>query len=531
MLRVVILDDEVHICHLIKSMIDWESMGLQVVAVSSNSHETLEEMVRTAPDIVITDIKMPGMDGLHMIDRARECCPHTKFILISGFDDFQYAKTAIHYGVEDYLLKPVDQYELEKALRKTILKITSQKAQMDREKRQIVEMQQAYAKLRQSFVLSLANAAGEKLDLDVDIVNREFHFSFQEGIFQFVSCVIDQERNVPLEQVEGAVMAALQLLKSRFNEICIDTEGVVNRNMAFFLLHYHPDHMKTADTLFRCLSFSHPLVHMTLGVGTPCHSLKELLTAVASSQDVLPARLVLGTGQSLFAEKVLHTKADLKDVQVELRNPECTTAAAMMDFDTLLYLIENFLQDSYPRVIAAHPSLSLLFLKNTFQAVLSLLGECHDLNEELDSQAQQTLAMLDTFYRYDSARDFLLDALNAVFSEIQKKKGNIPKKIALAKEFIDTHYREHIELEDIAKVVYLSPGYFSALFRQELGISFRDYLIQVRMDKAKEMLRDLQYNISEIADYLGYKEARYFSKFFKKYTGVKPSNYRKIYHK
>src|SRR5690554_3938573 len=183
MIRVVIADDETRICKLIIKLIDWDKLGMLIVGTASNGIEALELIQKENPDIVITDIRMPGYDGLDMIERAKGINSDLEFIIISGYGQFEYAKKAIEYGVKDFLLKPINKEELHRALLRVGDYIKKKDGQMSLND---------VNKIRNSFLnnLILFNSDNHR-EFSLEEINDNYHFKFQRGLFRIVSLKMD----------------------------------------------------------------------------------------------------------------------------------------------------------------------------------------------------------------------------------------------------------------------------------------------------------------------------------------------------
>lgn len=535
MLKVLISDDEINICNLIESLIAWKALGLELLALSTDSEETFALIQREQPDIVITDIKMPGMSGLELIQKTLELDLQINYIIISGYNDFNYAHTAIKYGVEDFLLKPVSEQELYAALKKVIGKVVQTKTKIAEDIKRNQDVQESHAKIRNSFLLDLFYSRKFlQPQLTIQLINREYCFQFQEGLFLPGILHLDY-RDISDKSISDILQKLARILHSRLAGICLELEIAQTRGELVFILNYPFDRGPLVDSRIRdcfgqLLSAANIFdsLKTTVGLGTPCSSISELEQTLSSAEDAIKSRLILGTNQTLSYQPP--SPANLEALHaLRIPKPRLRSSMETMDFQTSQAILERFLQDSLP-VVRQCPELALDWMKKMVRDHLSVLDEFDYLSRSTAITTESICAGLDDCCSYSEMVKFVLSNMQEIFSSIQKKKGSTGKKILLAKDYIDTHYHEHIELEDVAKQLYLNPVYFGTLFRQEMGISFSDYLTQVRMDVAKKMLKDVKYNISEIAEHLGYKEARYFSKFFKKQTGVKPSDYRKIYH-
>ncbi len=187
MLDVLILDDEPHVSQLIVSLIDWESLSMRVCGTAQDGKTGLDMISRLKPDLVITDIRMPGYDGLELIQRASASRPDLDFIIISGFKHFEYARTAIKYGVEDYLLKPIKKQELTDTLLKLTHKHREHRLHTDRNHTLSDHLHKYYAKLRadlyDDYIISPATT-GKSLEEAASL----YHYSFSPGLFQI--CII-----------------------------------------------------------------------------------------------------------------------------------------------------------------------------------------------------------------------------------------------------------------------------------------------------------------------------------------------------
>ena len=193
MLKVLIADDEEKICQLIEKLINWESLGLKVAAVASNGVDAVKKIMEYRPDIVITDIRMPGIDGMELIERTKKICPDTEIIIISGYRHFEYAQTAIRYGVRNYLLKPIRKDELRETLEKIVDICRERNEQLDFEERVRLALKNDAERLRTGFISQLIYGSSErKGDSSIEAVNAQFHFRFREGIFQILGIRFDR---------------------------------------------------------------------------------------------------------------------------------------------------------------------------------------------------------------------------------------------------------------------------------------------------------------------------------------------------
>ena len=239
MLRVLIADDESKVCQLIEKLVDWDALGMEVVAVAENGIEALEKIKEFHPDIVITDIRMPGYDGLDLIRLGKEEAPNTEFVIISGYRHFEYAQMAIRYGVNAYLLKPIKKDELTETLKRLSTRFRAQTEQLSQEEKTRLAIRSDEKNLRQAFLQDLVGRRNKEiLSQPLPEINREFHYRFEPGefciaILKLDGRVCDEEQNVQF-MAEKVQSAAERFLK----DYVMETENTELNGFHFFLLNY-----------------------------------------------------------------------------------------------------------------------------------------------------------------------------------------------------------------------------------------------------------------------------------------------------
>lgn len=223
-MKVVIADDEQKICQLIQLLIDWEALGMEIAAVVHNGVDAVEAVKEYQPDIMITDIKMPGYDGLEMISRAKEINPELEFIIISGYRNFNYAQQAIKYGVKDYLLKPIGEQELREALNNIRVKYMERKEALSQEEALKMKIQSNIDRIRVDALKLFLNRKYRMEDMALEAVNEAYHFHFQAGCFRMVMVKLDGIYHVNRTELEYMEHKVLQILEHKLRPVCIDME-------------------------------------------------------------------------------------------------------------------------------------------------------------------------------------------------------------------------------------------------------------------------------------------------------------------
>ena len=191
-MKIIIADDEDKICQLIYKLVDWEALDMQVVAIVHNGIEALEVIEKNRTDVVITDIRMPGYDGLEMISRAKDIYENIDFIIISGYRHFEYAQNAIRYGVRGYLLKPIKKTELIETLKRIREAYLERTEKLSKEEKNRITVKNSVDKLRAAFFTEVLLKKEKRIgDICLDRINEEYHYKFEAGCFQMILVKID----------------------------------------------------------------------------------------------------------------------------------------------------------------------------------------------------------------------------------------------------------------------------------------------------------------------------------------------------
>ena len=520
MFKVLIADDEKYICALIRSLIDWKTMDMELIGEANDGVTALDMILKQNPDIVIIDIKMPEMDGLEVIQKAKTQHTKSEFILISGYREFEYAYTAIKSGVGNYLLKPISKEELFEVLQKTIQLIENN---YENEMRDVLEIQKKEY-LQQIFLKDLIFHKQNLKEKTTEDLKRKYFLDFPADLYQLIALQPDAKIQLDSIQYGNMLREINSFFMDEIKEEYEDVFATQTSSTLFYLLRFQEikDSEKLLQKFEKTKIKFYPFCNLTLGKSTICKSVLEVNPNEA--MEALFYRLMLGNnhifeyGTQAFeknAKTIHYTREEIwdlvsvpnldkmkwwfgsrKDVWSKFRgNPIKLVKACSVVLDLWVKKLGECVDNDY---ISA--------LKEKFEKVVF----CSDTREKLIQNTCDLLCRSISFYE-------------------KKQKEENSSYVRIAKEYVQTYYMKNIRLEDISKITYLNPTYFSILFKQETGENFTDYLTGYRMKKAKELLKDFSYSIAEVGEAVGYLDTRYFSKVFKKRYGIKPSEYRKLY--
>ena len=531
MVSLFLVEDEIVMRDGIKCQIDWEKEGIEFVGEASDGELALPMILESRPDILLTDIKMPFMDGLQLSELVRKELPDTYIIILSGYDEFSYAQKAVSLGVTEYLLKPLPPGKLLECIRRVQEKIererNSQEADWGDE---LLREQTSYRRQ----MLFRALVMGEKPLTDILSMAQELSMNITARFYQMFLITLrmeDGDRPDPvfvnelsgmLESCDGwyffdrgedgfAVLAT----GNDKDELVRTGEDVVQRLV------------EMAVSYEKCTYY--------IGAGTIVNRISEIGSSFYEANRAFASRFISGMNRVVYAEKLPEISAK--------ENPSVPDVEGAITDTNSREILENFLQtgtfeETEPFLEGLFNSIgeenleSLIYLNymvmDIFFSMARFLKEIGYPQEEIDAKCGDLNSFMRGTVSVRSAKKFLCEYLKEVIlaraNVAEKRYGKILRE---AVNYIEQNYnKEEISLNTVAQIANISPNHFSSIFSQEMGITFIEYLIQKRMEHAKALLRTTQMRSSEIAYQVGYRDPHYFSATFKKTQGMTPREYR-----
>lgn len=528
MLKVVIADDEAHICRLIQALVDWKAMGLEVVGIASNGIEAMELVDTLSPDILITDIRMPGCNGLELIRYVKTSKSNLEVIIISGYAHFPYAQTAMKYGVSNYLLKPINKIELIQ-----ILQILTEQIEDRRETEKDLENlinnnQNARQRLKDNFLMDLVQ--NKIPNLSFDILREEYDLQVKEELFQTFCIKMDYDISVLSESALEIVKEKTRnIIVGNFQNVCIECIFSIDSYWGICVLNYETRKQDDIRRIIRqCLnqlviqkSILGP-IEFTISTHSMIKHPEELAESLQKCKEIMKERIVLGTERvietvpkerGLKGKNLLEGYSRMIAHAVEIMNP--TEATRALDF------LKNAIKGM--NNIRGYEVLELMISAGTLFLMQIESENQKKIIDDYTRKCEQCSNIEGLFAQLEMMQVQVLEQMQ------QDHDNEAMHPMRMAKKYIQNHYQEQITLEEVSEVVGLSSSYFSALFKKECGEGFAKYLINIRVDAAKVLLRESNASISAVCKEVGYNDLKHFTATFEKITGLKPSAYRKLY--
>ncbi len=537
MIKVLIADDEEKVCTLIYKLVNWKDFDMEVVATAYNGIDALERIEELKPDLVITDIRMPGHDGIELIAKTKEINDAIEFIIISGYRHFEYAQSAIRYGVSDYLLKPIKKEELTATLERIRLHCLSRAEQLSAQEQLRLRIKDDTGKQREQLFVDFLLDSGEA-KASIEDLNQRYCFKFVKGIFQLAAIKLDcPYENYNADSIQVLYEKIGKILDTSIRDSCYEIEIYCQDTIVYVLLNYPLENRLFLRRLLKGLMAELSVqqtvfdkVFFTLCVGRQTEEVGKLPQCLRSIQDTVFQRLVDGTGKMIeeapAAEESMLMKQEflLGDFRrgmsqaVELLDLQAAVAA-IDSLESAVPTNEKIKGSMIYKLVLAAGEMFVVLIKNA------------QYNVEIPPESYQEFKI-----RLSLCRDGkqLFESLNLLVATqidfiIQQRKQADNRPIRIAKEYIQRNYMKPIGLEEISEMLGFNLSYFSALFKKETEKNFLEYLTEVRISNAKELLRETNLSITEICNKVGYLDQKHFIATFKKYAGIKPGEFRKLY--
>jgi len=527
--KVMIVDDEVGVRNSIKAKINWKAAGFQIDLEAGNGEQALRLLNENPlPDLIISDIRMPQMDGIAFITALKDRFPLIRTVFLSGHSDFEYMKAAIQLGVNDYLLKPVARSDLSDLLSKLAVELAEDRFLEQKKQSDQLKSKQQLQILQEQMLLQLVN--NEMFSLTA--VKERFHQLQLSALVadDLLMQIVSVEMRIPIGRL-GVWNDRKDLLNLSFHMLCREAvekwsrifpfQDVSQPAMMHFLILLDGSNEtdgfggRFVRELKRQIK-QYLRLDSVAGVGDPIKGLKQIKNGYASS--------MLSWNQSTIDEIVgsgdLRT-LDLSDSFTPELERKLTNAIEHLDMRTF----NNHMQDI---IYTDMPMIAFTFM--TFRIIL-LFNSIANKFELGDASLKKHLHDCQMTVWEHRSREQVMEQLEQlaqmVMNEVRKTRFTGGQNLAEAiRKYVEANYSFELTLSSLAVMFHLNETYLSGLFKQNAGMTFSDYVTKLRMTKAEELLSEKELKLTDIATLVGYSSSSYFSTSFKKYYGTSPKEYR-----
>ncbi len=506
-ISLILVDDEQLVLEDLKDIVDWDALGYEIVATARNGKQAMEKYRKLQPELVITDIQMPGMDGIELARKLRESGGQPTVILLSAYSDFAYAKRALSHGIYDYILKS----EINTAM-------LTDKLIGFRE--HIEDVQKMNSLLREEMIADLMSGAAGTYDEQAEefFTKRRYYYVVEKDIpCPFVMGSEDGDARMPANpevfcraNITGLTVRTVVKLKDGRILICIDAPKEHSQMVIGSLLGSQARKLLTALKGWKNESY-------TIYVSYKELSLYELSRIYISRSKDLAAKYFLGCNRvyDLMWEELCcdgqHTTLGLERFQAMLKANDSE-------------MVKQYIEQKYDDAISGKRYGELVYLSNVFYITLSSLIEQHNEMELLDISSQNNRQY---WGQAQSIKHWMIDNYAVAMKYIERSDGKkLSPVVSGAVDYIKENYSAYnLKIETIAKSIDISSSRLSVLFKNEMGCTVNEYITSFRIWKAQLLLREGKYKVYEVADKVGYGTSQYFSQIFYQKVGVSPKEF------
>lgn len=536
MYKVIIIDDEEPVREAIKILGKWEELHIKEIIEALNGKEGIELVRQKKPDIVIVDMKMPEMDGMTFLKILEEEHPEIQSIVLSGYNSFEYTRQAIKSKVADYLLKPVNKDELNSALSKCINNISKKREEQHIRIENNIMLNMTIPVLKERIFISIIDGKFHKDEMDLYlkvIENEEKKKCFGVAIFMIMNMkeLMNNKFGNNVNLMHSAIVNII-------NEICsedVDCFSFPNPSIdkqIIIIFSYDNVLKKDTESLYHSIIKKVILkvrellkIKAVVCMGKNYSGIEKINDSYKSAQTVLNSINVIDMKEGIYNEVIKNDKQENTSIlnsMVLLKGAFEKGGIGYVKsiISEHLYRLEENGYLSFSdacRIIK-----EFIIIMDDLSSSLGITN-----NYSFDTDRKNSNEMCYNFSTFKEFEDMLYNIVDVYYMETRDCiKVNENFKVAKIKEYIDKSYSEDIKISMFTDKYYLSREYIMKLFKKEYGCGIHEYVQNVRMIKAKELLNDVNIKIKDISQILGYSDTNYFSKAFKNYYGISPTEYR-----
>ena len=520
MYKILFVEDEDIIRTGLKKIATDAGINFEAIFEANCGKDALEIIKEYSPEIVVTDIKMPKMDGIELIRQCRNLGLDISFIIVSGYGEFAYAQKAISFGVTEYLLKPIKKMELVDSVNSIISKLDSDKEK--RKKINDLQKESVNQILKGKYKPDEINAILNNVDLE--FLNKSFmvlsyyyKHEIDKLIHDTVGKMVYSEIQKPFEPIIS------HTFPYKYTIILIKIDDNIELEIDSLLNNLETKILEIGRTLN---------LNLYAGLSNISNDISQIHNLVLQSENALDYRLFY------YERKLFYYKDTLKANPLvhipDVYSEDVLNAVAHGKISETIDSIDNLF-----RFLLKIEHLTPHLIISTFEELLHGVGKVISKNTVSNLENISNTGILHSesvlfIYRSSDSINNLVTKIKEAFlsaarNSLNDKAGHCSNAIDSALKYIEENYKKDLSVDKVSNYICMNPNYFSSLFKSKTGYSFTNYLQKIRVEKSKQLLSDPKNRIFEIAEMVGFVNSKYFFKIFKKETGLTPGEYRDVY--
>lgn len=503
MRKIMLIEDEELILQGLKNIVDWEAMDMQIVHMAHNGREALEQFAREPVDIIVTDINMPVMDGIAFLTQLRQSEERAKCIILTGYDEFEYARCAIRLGVVDYILKPIDEEKLVAVL----LQSDRELEEYDKKREGNIDDKIGWLQFLRGMLPK--EEADEYIELlpkldPADMVYAAVMKLDIESLKRAKMTDILVELHAAGKQVRAIYLSADSLLLLLYGT---DLDGVQAQEILAGL-------QDEIESKYGILSF--------IGIGRPFTDYRGIQNAWQEAQRLQKYQVIEGYGSCVSAQQIHGRKAE----DIEFDSAALRKMILQKDQDSA----QNYLEDLFINHVKKEAAVDDLYHVCLKAAIL--LQEIKEEYQLLNKENMQNLTeMIDRIFKAEdlfSIRAVLMGEIVEIIYYLHEDNSQYTPVVKQIMSEVQQNYKEDMNLKTLSYKYHMNASYLGQIFQKEVGCSFAQYLSNIKNSIAKDMILNTNMRINDIAREVGYPDTSYFYRKFKQCYGVSPASLREM---
>ncbi|GIO93868.1 MULTISPECIES: response regulator transcription factor [Paenibacillus] len=514
MRKVFFVDDEPLIAQGLATIVDWQNYDLHVSGSANDGVQALERLREDPVDLLITDIMMPRMNGLELIKKVKEMHPRTKFIVLSGYEEFEYVKVGITLGIQNYILKPISIEELEATIKHI-------RGDWEREELSRFRSEEDWRILRSNILQRWVNGdiKSSELKQRAELLGIPLNYaSYQVYVLRLIS----DER--PVSQLYRLTSLADECSRAFSEVLGGDHEVICFPDADDDIVVMSAARNERRDTEQEGIRNAMARLRELTGLRIWCsegnagfNDFKDIQASYRKAKDLFNACLIAGDDMLLYSPA-----AEPEAVQASSPSARPDTFAKLLiegDIPSLQAYIESVLSGDGKEPVVPR--------ETSFNAAVQLMVAAKDMEKNPDySEVFTPMHRINTL---QGLRNHVWRIVERSLARLEEAEQGYSPHVSFLVEQVQHHYPEELSLKTLSQRLQMHPNYLGQLFQQEVGASFSDYLNQYRIEKATQLLLHTDQKTADIALGVGYTDSSYFYRQFKKYTGVSPTEMRSMY--
>lgn len=529
MIRIVIADDEKIIREGLKHLLNWGEINAEIIGAASDGKEAFELCMNLKPELLITDIRMPEMDGLELIRRLREEGLPVRCIILSGYQEFEYAKKALEFGAVRYLIKPIEEEELKKLVIAVWENVNNESIEKARISELKIKLNETEAYQRNLWLQTYVSGeerdrkrAAEKL--------KDYGFSRMPALCQCFIAELEVDscgKNFNHEDRELIRFAAANIIDELVGK-CGQGYVFYTSDTEIACIKAGKQEKDATDRLLRDIlgSLKNFLgIQSTIGLGAVYHNEDAAFKSYREAKSALKYKLLMGKGGVIRYSEVsssINKKSFTSPLNIERK---LVNSVICSDLEGLHIAVEELFSCFRPETGITPEAV----LEECKEVLMLIKKSAEDIGVEYGGllEKDEMNGFFNSIAGITELKNEYLKLLESIAKEVARNNLSGAKAvIAQIKEYIDLNYAEQITLNTISERFYINSAYVSRLFKKELSENFIDYLTSRRMEEAKKLLLGTSLKIYEISERIGYSNPKYFSQVFEKAEGIGPREFR-----